>query len=864
MDHGNVLGELVQEAEQRLIEQLRELKERENLPQEELARKLHVSWATVSRWLRGRTSPSRTSLIRIANLIGATESSPEQGPVARAYVDLPPDPFPFIGRARELAELLELWPTCRLLTLTGAGGVGKSRLAIELMRRAGEPILGYVSLDVVRDPALALSEIVASLGVRSGSAMAEADAIVKDLRSASGVLFLDTCERIVSSLRPLLREIIVQAPRVKVLATSQVRLGLGEEHTWPVAGLEVPAPPSGRRLSPATAEDHPPAVVTDAVEYFLSQASRSGRPLRHDHASLMSIAEICRRTEGIPLALGLIAALTRSRSPAEILQRWKEHSESSSNPAAEPKRHRTIRSAIEWSAALLTPHELDLIIRLTVFSGPALLDDIAAMESPAAYGDALRDVLRLTDLSWLEVTQDQERSSCYRMLAPLREWAENELDKSGRAESMHRRHAKHFRGVCRQAEADHFSAAEPSRWPSRLEITMGNINSALAWCAASDPELGAEIAVDLLGWWRLSGRLTEGQHWLQAMRNAGISEISSARTQSAAALLAMDRGAYAEVRRLARAALEILELRDDARWTGRALTALSSAAKYNGNMESALDYLEQARKRVQRNGDQYEIAVTLNNLGSLAADRNKLEDAERHYRMSLTIKQNIGNLRSIALTMANLADIVSRQGRFSESRGMLETAMAHAEQDNDKFLQEFLKINQGENLIRAGNGPASIALFREVLDYAVKSDVGRFRVLATYGLGRALCASGEHEGGIEKLRECQRLAHVMGDEIAYNDASKEITIEIAKQKKDIPFGLTARELDVMALLELGKSYKEIARQCNIKIATVKRHINTIYAKLDVHNKLDAAFKWRDHQEKSAEAQQPPQDLVVGA
>jgi len=586
----------------------------------------------------------------------------------------------------------------------------------------------------------------------------------------------------------------------------------------------------------------------DSVQFFIGRASEHLQSFPNDRATLLDIAEICRRTEGIPLALGLLAAWMGVRSPNEILQRWKEHNESPFSAAGEPERQRTMRSAIEWSAALLTPRERDLVSRLAIFSGSTLFEDIEAVELPAALGQLLGDIRRLVAVSWLEAGQDQQRSH-YRMLEPLREWAESVLDASGQAASVRRRHARHFRDICRQAEDERFGA-DPNGWPWRLELASGNVKAALAWCAASDPELGAEIAVSLLGWWRLSGRLTEGRYWLRAISEADISDTTRARAQCSEALLAMDIGEYNDVRRLAKSALKVTESHDEPKWTGRALTALSSAAKYGGNMDSALGYLERALEHLRKHGDQHEIAVVLNNMGSLAADRGNLEDAERHYQMSLAAKKSPRDDRSTALTIANLADIVSRRGRFAEAQEMLEQAMSLAEKYNDNFLRAFFRINEGENLLRARNWAAAAASFQNALDYAETANAGRFRVLATHGLGRALCASGNRDEGIGHLRKCQRLASEMGDKIAFNDASNDLMKETAKSKiTSTPYGLTRREQEIMEQVADGKPNKEIARSSGITITTVKRHIANIFKSLDVHNRTEAAHKWAELHEQ---------------
>jgi transcriptional regulator with XRE-family HTH domain len=215
----------VLEAEHPLIAQTWDRRKQLDLSQEQAAQLIGVSFSTLNRWEQGHSRPNARSRRLLEAWLEKT---------ARKRPVLPADTTSFIGRDNELAELMALWPECRMLTLTGTGGVGKTRLAIELLRRRDEPLLGLVQLDAVRDPALAIAEIGAGLGVR---AKADVPLIVEAMRTASGVLFLDTCERVTSVLRGLLRKLLREAPEIRVLATSQADIGVPGEHVWRVPGL---------------------------------------------------------------------------------------------------------------------------------------------------------------------------------------------------------------------------------------------------------------------------------------------------------------------------------------------------------------------------------------------------------------------------------------------------------------------------------------------------------------------------------------------------------------------------------------------------------------------------------------------------
>ncbi|MGH3419441.1 MAG: helix-turn-helix domain-containing protein, partial [Streptosporangiaceae bacterium] len=259
------------EAEHPLVVQIRDRRKQLKLSQEQAAQLIGVSFSTLNQWEQGRSQPNARSR---GLLMAWLEETARKRPV------LPADATSFIGRDSELADLMALWPKCRLLTLTGAGGTGKTRLAVELLRRREEPLLSMVRLDAVSDPFLAIAEIGAGLGIRAG---ADVPLIIEALRTASGVLFLDTCERVTNALRDLLRELLREAPEVRVLATSQVDIGVSGEQVWRVPGLALDEGTGG-----------------DAIELFKARARERAANFAPDDGTLRDIAQICQRLDGIP------------------------------------------------------------------------------------------------------------------------------------------------------------------------------------------------------------------------------------------------------------------------------------------------------------------------------------------------------------------------------------------------------------------------------------------------------------------------------------------------------------------------------------------------------------------------------------
>ncbi len=827
--------------ERGLISQLPELRERLHLSQEELARRLGVSFSTVNRWERGHATPSRSSLARLERFFrdtAAADSAPARS------LRLHRDPRPFIGRSEELAELMSLWRSCRMLTLTGLGGIGKSRLAAELLLRSESPVLGVARLDAVRDPALTSEAVEMALAVpRHKPGAPEWATIVAALQRRKGVLFLDTCEHVAASLRELLRRILIDTRAVQILATSQIPLDVPGEQVWRVPGLRLPGQPAERepRVVMASGPGIQEAAECDAARFFLARAREHAPGFTPEGKASQDVIAICRQLDGIPLALGLAAGLMATMAPADLLERWDARAELLSDPGPEHERHRTLMSAIQWSAALLSRADQQLVALVSAFTGPCTVADIGAIAPDLTSAALLAAIHRLVSSSWLEFSGTPEPGH-YRMLDPVRTWGLQRLMESGQAEPARRRHAKHFRTLCRRAEADRFRA-DLGDWPQRLKLASGNIQGALAWCADTDPELGTELVVSLLGWWRRSGRLAEGRHWSRMFRESSAAELSRARAGCAEALLAMDIGDYGDTGRLAAQALRVLESHHDTLWTGRAYTALSSAAKYRGDARGARAYLENALTHQQPHGDQYELASTLNNLGSLTADQRDLAAAERYYRLSLAAKSDLGDNGSIALTMANLADVHRMRGESAVARGLLDDAMNLAVPLGNDFLIAFIRINLGENFLSEGDHDAARDAFGKARAYAAHSGATRFQALAACGLGKALCALGKNTAGQRRLQESRRIAQKMGDEILMDEVRAALA-QVSMEDSPSPLAkpLTRQETHILEHAGRGLSNAQIAQQLGVSPGTVQRHLANIYKKLKVHNRTEATAR----------------------
>ena len=741
-----------------------------------------------------------------------------------------------------------LWRENRLLTLTGPGGIGKTRLAAELLARSPdrENLICEVDFVVVSDPALTVSALARKLQVMLGPGTSGPDAINKittRLRQEPGILFLDTCDRVTGPLRELLGQLLEDAPDVHVLATSQVPLSVHGEQAWRVPGLAYQVRGRGGTVT-----------ELDAVRYFLARVREKHAAFQADDAILGSVQEICRRLDGSPLALGLVGSSLNVYSPDEVLRRWENLRGSFLSiydPGARSDRQSSLASAIDWSAGLLSSRERDLVRELSVFAGYISIEDIAGVLRDISREDITAGVIRLCDLSWLEQEAGQGPRR-FRMPDTLRAWADRRLTESGRSEAAYRAHATYYAALCAAAAADHFRA-DRGGWPTLIEQATPNIQAALSWCLTGSPETGAQLATSLLEWWRISNRLRDGDHWYRQYADRALPDRLKARIACAGALLAMDIDNYNLADIQASAALPLLQQQEDWLWAGRALTALHTVAKArDGRFEDARAYLYRALDFQRRHGDAAEIDKVLNNLGSLASDMADTADrdgdparaeehraeAEQRYRDSLKIKRAEGNPRSIAIGQANLADIITKRGHPEEALEILKDAEHTADVLKDKFLAAFISNNIGENRLLAGKYAQAESAFRQTFEYGKTGDVPRFHGLGALGLGRALCKAKRYAEGVASLELAAKIGreHEIQEVIsAARVALDELPPEAFDFRDERAHGLTLREREVLRAYadDPGRAGSSHARQLGISLSTWDNHKSRIREKLHV-------------------------------
>src|SRR5881396_891250 len=519
-----------------------------------------------------------------------------EAPEAPAGAPPPTQLTSFIGRERETAAVQELLRSTRLLTLTGAGGSGKTRLALEVASRVGTQYpdgVAWVELAPLSNPELVPHHVADALGVRRDGIRSAGDALLEALRDWDALLVLDNCEHLVEACARLAEALLVGCPRLRIMATSREALGSGGERTWLVPPLALPQ--AGKPVTRAV------AAASEAIRLFVerTQAVRPSFELRDDNA--VAIAHICQRLDGLPLAIELAAARARVLDPQQIATRLDDVFGllSAGSRTAVP-RHRTLRSTIEWSHSLLTEPERILLRRLAVFAGGFTLDAAEAVAGGAGGAIAAVDVLDLlsglVDKS-LVALETEALEARYRMLETMRQFARERLDEAGEAAELGRRHALFF--LARAEAAEPFLANQSEGWQERLAGDLGNLRAAADWFERDrdSVEETLQFAAALHWFWFGLGHYREARRRLEAAleRAGGARTRARGRALSSLAAYLVLQGERVELRPVAEESVAILrEAAGASADLVCALVGLGQARLLAGDLEPAAGVLAEA------------------------------------------------------------------------------------------------------------------------------------------------------------------------------------------------------------------------------------------------------------------------------
>ncbi|MDT0316714.1 ATP-binding protein [Streptomyces millisiae] len=583
----------------------------------------------------------------------AARETPRTG---RAGGNLPAELTAFVGRVAEVAALKRQLSRHRLVTVTGVGGVGKSRLALRAAREAGERFphgVWLVELGTVRDPELMEHAVVEALGINDHSGRAPVTVLAEHLSDRRLLLVLDGYDHLVEPAAALVHELLRRAPRLRVLAAARRPLGVAGERLVPLAPLRAPAPPED-------AADGEPAPLDEAAELFGERAAAVLPDFQVDRSNARLVAELCHRLDGIPLALELAAGRLRTLSLDQILHRLDDRFRLLVGGArGAPPHHQTLRTAVGWSHELCSGPERLLWARLSVFAGHF---DLEAAEYVCSGPDLpAEDVLDvLTELVTQSVVSREDAPSGvrYRMLGTLRAYGEDWLAASGDARRLRRRHRDWCTGLATWCELEWFSPRQ-AEVAARVDDELPNLRAALEFALddEEDGRFGLYLAATLWFCWVGCGRLAEGRHWLHR-------------------------------------ALETETDHEETRL--KALWVAGYVAVLQGDTVAALTVLHECREGAERTGNARAVAYSVHLTGCVAMIGDEMPRAEKLFREALSRYEEIGELNSnVLMGRCELAMVVAFQGDLSGALAIYEDVRQACEDHGEHWARAYALYGLG-------------------------------------------------------------------------------------------------------------------------------------------------------------------------
>ena len=803
--------------------------------------------------------------------------------------NLPTQLSSFIGREHSIAELKSLLSTTRLLTLTGAGGSGKTRLALQVAGKLlaeFEHGVWWVELAALTDPVLVPQQVASSLGIPEQPGRPLMNTLSDALQTRKLLLLLDNCEHLVVACARLVETLLHSCADLRILTTSREALNIASETTWSVPSLRVP---DAYHLPPMEG-----LVKYEAVHLFIERAASALPIFRLTQENAPALAQVCRRLDGMPLAIELAAARVRVLSVEQIATRLDDSYRllAGGSRTALP-RQQTLQATIDWSYNLLSEKEQTVFRRLSVFAGGFTLE---AVEVVCA-GESIEENEILDLLSHLldkSLVQMEERSgeARYRLLETIRQYGQDKLQQIGEVALVRLRHRDWCVDLAERAEPELLSA-EQGIWFDRLETEHDNLRTALRWALErGEAETVARIGASVWHFWQFRGYLSEGRRWLEVAL-AAFSERTALRAKAllAAGLLAFYQDDYVRANVLLEESLELSRTHSERQGIAYALNALGSLAQKTGDYERATTFYEESLPLLRELGDQRVMAFTLSGFGLAMLYQGDNERAALICGESLALSRERGDPQSIAGSLTSLAIPLLEGGDHERARTLCEESLTMRQQLGDKGGSAHTLAILGRIAMHQSDYERATTCYEKSL--TLRQETGEKEGIATAleglaavaGVGGQPLNAARLYGSAESLRDTlgapltptdrsyyeQTVAAIRAqlDEALFARAwaegramTLEQAIAAAKQVKAAehitpakvrthvetsstspsrgnPFGLTSREIDVLRLLTQGLTYAQIAEQLIISPRTADAHLRSIYGKLGVTSRSTA-------------------------
>ena len=699
--------------------------------------------------------------------------------------NLPVQLTSFIGRDKEMADVRALLSTSRLLTLTGSGGTGKSRLSLQVAAAVLDEYadgVWLVELAAIVEPALVPQAAAVALQIRELPGQSVKRTVVEALASKSLLLILDNCEHILDAAADFADAVLKGCPGVKVFVSSREGLGLAGERTYRVPSLGIPpGPDATHKLTLETIGEY------ESVRLFAERAAMVGTGFSITKDNAPAVARLCYRLDGIPLALELAAARVRSLPVAQIEARLHDRFRllTGGSRTALP-RQQTLRALMDWSYDLLSAQEKTLLNRLSLFASGW---DMEAAESVCVRigsnsieieeWEILDLISALVDKS-LVVYEEQGVTSRYRLLETVRQYAREKLAETGEGQAYRNRHCDWYLALAEEAKPQ-LSGDRQTYWLDRLEREHDNLRAALDYCV-DDPEgaeTGLRLGAALQQFWWTHGYLTEGRERLTALLarpEAQAHTAARANALNGAGVLAWFQGDRKTALRLHEESLATATEMGDIQGIARSLGNLGVVSKEMGEHAAARSYYEQALASYRKLKDRQRIAQCLGNLGVVVKDLGDYPSARALYEECLSVMQDLGDKTGIAFSLTNLASIALSQDDIPRARFLNEQALALNRELGDPHGIAFTLGNLAIGAKAEGLLDRARSLHEESL--ALKREIGDRQGIAysLHGLAEVMLDEEDYDGACDYLVKCLALCRELGSKLVTAFALEDMAI----------------------------------------------------------------------------------------